>query len=290
MNLITFGEVLFDVFNDYERIGGAPLNVSAHFSKLGGTSKIISSIGNDERGKKIINFTENYKIDKTFLNTQKQPTGIATINLKDGIPSYEFNANCSWDNIYISNKQIEKLKNSKCDVFYFGTLAQRSDISKTTLSTIKQYIKPKEVFFDVNFRKKYFSKQSLIEGFYYCTILKINDDEVKIIKDLFNWTNLNEIELLYKLSEDYSINTILVTKGEKGIIGYHKKEIFHQKAQEVEVVDTVGAGDSFTAGFLFYYLTTKDIKKAMQKGAKLADYVVTQKGAIPEYNKDLLCK
>ena len=136
---------------------------------------------------------EELGVDKKYVFCSDYPTGQAFISLENGIPSYEFNNPAAWDDIRISNNELQELKKTECDVFIFGTLAQRSVTSRRTLELILANIKAKEFFFDVNLRLSFYNKEVLENSLKKATILKMNDEEIPVICDLFNLAGTSEI-------------------------------------------------------------------------------------------------
>lgn len=282
MNFLSFGEILFDVFPDKQVIGGAPLNVSAHLTKLGLKGGIISAVGDDELGKEALKTVKDFNIDTKYVGISKFETAKATITLVDKNADYTFNDPSAFDDIRITNELP-----SSTDLLYFGTLASRREVSGKTLEQVLKTVKAREIFFDVNIRKSFYSKELLEFGIVNSTILKMNEDEVPITaKEL----SLSKEEVIFtkELFEEYpNLKLILITKGKHGTWLYSKDKVLHQGCSDVKVVDTVGAGDSFSAGFLYAYLLTGKKEKALKIGSLLADFVVTQKGANPSYSDEL---
>ncbi len=281
MNFLSFGEILYDVFPDKKTLGGAPLNVSAHLAKLGAEGAIVSAIGNDELGEKAIKSIQELNLDTSYIYRSSYATGRADITLVNKSADYTFNSPCAWDDINLT-KALPK----EVDLLYFGSLAQRSETSQTTLKYVLTNTKAKVVFYDVNIRKHYYTDKILKESILCSTILKMNDEECAIIAKAFNFKD-DEVELVASLFKATKLTHILITKGSKGTTLYSRTEVLNQPCSKVKVIDTVGAGDSLSAGFLYTYLTTNDVKKALRVGSHLADFVVAHAGAIPQYTEEL---
>lgn len=284
MKFVSFGEIIWDVFDNTKTLGGAPLNVAGHMAKLGVNSKMISSVGNDELGSLALTLIKKHNIDDSEISLSTYPTGVANIELKEGIPSYDFNTPCAWDDIQLNDTNID------CDIFCFGSLSQRFDHKEKILKLILENINSKIKFFDVNIRKNYYKNSFILFGLEKCNIFKMNDDEVPLILNICNLNELDFEKAIELLMKNYSIDIVLITKGKYGIECYSRQGYVKQKAGNVVVVDTVGAGDSFSSGFLYCYNKTDDIKKSLKFGAMLADYVVSKQGAIPEYSNELKSK
>lgn len=279
MDFISFGEILFDVFPDKATLGGAPLNVAGHLAKLGLNGAILSAVGNDELGKRALNEIEALGLSTDMIATLDYETGKAIITLNGKNAEYEFNDPCAWDNI-----PLQALPEN-VTLIYYGTLAQRGN-SKNTLKELLNSVQSQHRFFDVNIRKHFYSDEIIKEGVENATILKLNDEEVDIVLDALK-IEMRGYRGLEELFKEYNLDLILLTKGKEGTMCY-KNKWYRVPCAPVEVVDTVGAGDSLSAGFLASYIKTGDLEKSLLFGSHIADYVVTKRGAIPEYDDNLV--
>ena len=279
MDFISFGEILFDVFPDKATLGGAPLNVAGHLAKLGLNGAILSAVGNDELGKRALNEIEALGLSTDMIATLDYETGKAIITLNGKNAEYEFNDPCAWDNI-----PLQALPEN-VTLIYYGTLAQRGN-SKNTLKELLNSVQSQHRFFDVNIRKHFYSDEIIKEGVENATILKLNDEEVDIVLDALK-IEMRGYRGLEELFKEYNLDLILLTKGKEGTMCF-KNKWYRVPCAPVEVVDTVGAGDSLSAGFLASYIKTGDLEKSLLFGSHIADYVVTKRGAIPEYDDNLV--
>lgn len=279
MDFISFGEILFDVFPDKATLGGAPLNVAGHLTKLGLNGYILSAVGDDELGKRAISEINNLGLNTEKISTLNYETGKAIITLNGKNAEYEFNMPCAWDNIPLLPLP------EHVSLIYYGTLAQRGN-SKQTLKELLNKVSSDHRFFDVNIRKHFYSDEIIKEGVKNATILKLNDEEVDIVLDALK-LKMRGYRGLEELAKSYNLDLVLLTKGKEGTMCY-KDKWYRVPCAEVEVVDTVGAGDSLSAGFLASYIKTGDLEKSLIIGSHIADYVVTKRGAIPEYDEELL--
>lgn len=282
MKLLCFGEIIWDTFADYRTIGGAPLNVAGHFSKLGGNATLVSALGRDTLGDAAEEALSKLNIDSSFVEKGDYETGYSTIFLKNGIPGYKFNFPCAWDNITLNEKQYDDLANKKWDAVYFGTLAQRSEKSKKTLEKILRENNFEYIFFDVNFRLNFYNKEILEKGLNYCNILKINDEElIELCKILNLEVCVNDI------MKKYNIKQVILTEGKKGTSLFAENIRLHQDIGKVSVIDTVGAGDSLSAAYLYGIMKGWPLADILKKASHLADFVVSNKGAIPDYSEEI---
>lgn len=283
MKAISFGEILWDIIDNKEHLGGAPLNLSAHIAKLGDESWIVSAVGNDERGEKAMANLSEIGIKSEFINIlDAYPTGYVTVNLDlEGKPTYKIHENVAWDNIYYDSNGDEY------DVFCFGTLAQRNKVSRDTLFVLMDKIKANEIFFDVNLRQSYFSKEIIENSLKHATIIKMNDEEVIELSRMFYEEDLSEEDFSKKLSEEYNIKIVIITKGGDGCAIWYDNKFREYPGQKVVVADTVGAGDAFSAGFLHALLSKKSkIDDCVITALKLGSYVASKNGAIPDYDSE----
>ncbi len=282
MKSVCFGEILWDVYEDNKKIGGATFNVSGHFSKLGDFSYMISAVGNDELGSEAFKSIASIGVDKTFVNTVSYPTGCAFVSLDNGSPSYTFNSPCAWDFITLDEYQQQILFEKEYDVFVFGTFSQRNEVSRKTLKLILDNIKAKEVFFDLNLRLNYYSEEIIRRGLERTTILKVNDEEEKVIRAMFSFDDIASLFDRYS-----NLKIIILTCGSSGSVVYTRNDKFISKPEDVKVVDTVGAGDSFSATFLHFIIKGDQISDALEKATEVASFVVQYQGALPPYSDSL---
>lgn len=285
MKYICFGEVLFDCLPSGPVLGGAPLNVSYHLSQLGDEGWVLSALGKDELGDRAIREMEEKGQSISMIGRVEEPTGRADITLINGDADYTFNYPCSWDVIPLPSVDFPK----EVDLIYFGTLAQRSPISRETLNTLLRRVKAKEVFYDVNIRKDFYSKELILDGMERASILKVNDEELPFILTITGNNSGDFKRDVESLAASYGLKYVIVTKGGDGSVVFGNgrwSEVGVEK--NLNVVDTVGAGDSLSAGFCHTLFLNGDEKKALMVGSKIAGFVVTRKGAMPEYPEALI--
>lgn len=282
MKALAFGEIIWDTYEDGETLGGAPLNVAGHISRLGGSVSVISAVGSDEIGKRTISTLNDMGVDTSFIHRSSYPTGRAFVKLQSGIPSYSFNEPAAWDDIKLSENDAQRIRKESWDVFIFGSLAQRAETSRTTLMDVLSTISAKELFFDVNLRLSFYSKEVLETSLSLCSIVKMNDEEIGIVSSMLKADGIRDI------MKRYSIPLAITTYGKNGT-RIHKEgnDDILIPAGSVNVVDTVGAGDSLSAAFLFFYSQRGNAEEAGRKASLLADYVVSKKGAIPQYTEEI---
>ncbi len=288
MKILAFGEILWDIINDKAYIGGAPFNLVSHCSKMGLNSYLISALGNDFLGKSALKCLENNHIHTDFIVESTLPTGAVNVGLdENGIPSYTIYENVAWDNIMLSDAQFATLTLTQWDVFCFGTLAQRCASNYSMLSKILAQINARHIFFDINLRQNYFDRTSIINSLVHATIVKLNDDEALFLDNyLFNCHgNLDEFATRLRLQ--YDLEILCITKGADGADIYTKNDKYSISGVKIQVADTIGAGDSFCAGFLAAFLAGKSLQQSGELAVQVAGFVASQDGAIPEYSSSL---
>lgn len=288
---LTFGEALFDIIKGSAHLGGAPLNLAAHLAKLGAKPAVLTAAGKDEHGKILLARAEEMGVDTSYILTdENRPTGTVTVELKnEGIPVFSINEGVAWDAITPDESKFKALTREEWDVFCFGTLAQRSEENRKTLERLLLEIKAKNVFYDVNLRTGFYRKEWISFSLEHCTILKMNEEEAATISRMFFGTVHSFRTLCLLLSEKYpEMSVICITKGPEGAAVYHEGIYEEIAATPVEVADTVGAGDAFSAGFLYTYLSGYGVSKAASIASILGTYVASKPGSVPEYSEELI--
>ena len=293
IKILVFGELLFDVYEDTAVIGGAPFNYSVQLSRLISKEdnlKFITALGKDDFSKEAIKFIENENIDSSLIQfLDNFETGKATVFMNENkVPDYIIHENVAWDNIEF-NSDIEEALKEKYDLFYFNILSCRSEKSYNTLKNIFKNIDAKYKVCDVTFRKNYYTKEKVKEALDFVNILKVNDDELLAIKNLFypslkiDLKKDNEI-LLKNLNKDFNIDYIFLTLGSDGAASLYNGEYIFKPSNKIKVVDTVGAGDSFCAALSHAILKKADIKKVLDFASAVSEEMIQVKGGTSKYN------
>ena len=288
MKSVSYGEILWDVFGTDEHIGGAPFNLAAHLAKMGTESFLISRIGDDDRGRRARDAAYSLGVDTSLIQTDpKHPTGRVDVILHgEGIPSYTIHTDCAYD--YINAQDIVFDELGELDLFCFGSLAQRNTVSCESLYAILKKVNAGEVFYDVNLRQNFFSREIVERSFDFASIVKLNDEEAAVIAKLVFGRELSEDDLVKAMLEEYAIPVVCITHGKDGCVVYESCVKASVPSVAVKVVDTVGAGDSFSAGFLYKYLAGSSVYDAAVFANTIGGFVASQNGAIPEYSAEIL--
>jgi fructokinase len=288
MKLLAYGEILWDIINSEEHLGGAPFNFAAHSAKCGNTAFIISRLGDDLRGRTAYNKCREYGVDNSLVQWDREhPTGFVTVVLDKGQPDYTIHENVAYDFIRFE-KELEDLSKNEFDVFYFGSLIQRSSTSAATLRQILRQFSFRHIFYDVNLRKGGYDFDTIHRSLLSCTILKLNNDEVPVISPmLFDQIYSNEDFCKSTQSTYPGITTIVITAAEKGCYVYQEGQLHAVAVKRVEVNDAVGAGDAFSAAFMHAFVRGADAVSAARVANELGAFVATQSGPIPEYTDEI---
>ncbi len=277
---VGLGEALWDMLPSGKVLGGAPVNFTYYAQALGIKSFFAGSIGKDELGKEILSALKRTGLNKIYVSIDKiHPTGKVDVEIdKKGKPEYLFAPNVAWDHIPFNRKMLRLAHRSS--IVCFGTLAQRSADSK---NTIRRFLKAAGTnsirIFDINLRKPFYNREIIVSSLKFADVLKLNDDELKIVSKMLHLHGTEEI-LLENLLDKFNLKLIALTKGEKGsiLLGKGKKSV--HKGFRIKVVDTVGAGDSFSAALAAGLLKDKDLDIINEFANRLAAFVCTQSGAI----------
>ena len=270
-DVVSIGEILWDVIEDVPHLGGAPFNFAAHCALSGLKTAMISSVGDDDLGRRAIEMAQGYGVDVSGVSVHpKLPTGTVLVSLENGIPSYDIRQGVAWDEISVS----DDLLSQPCPrALYFGTLMQRSPASASTLAHVLDAWQGAEVFFDVNLRQDYWSRPLVMEGLGRATILKLNNEEQAVLG----------IDPVAVFATNQRLKIIVITKGADGCEVFLRDgtSFVSPAGRSGPVVDTVGAGDAFSAAFLSSYLNGAMPQEAARAGNVRGGYVASRAGAIP---------
>lgn len=286
--VVGMGEALWDVLPEGKKIGGAPANFAYHVSQFGLPSQVVSAVGNDPLGREIVeNFTSkglNHLIEEV-----PYPTGTVQVEIDPaGVPQYDIKENVAWDNIPYTAR-LEALAGQTRAVC-FGSLAQRNVVSRDTINRFLDAMPQNAdslVVFDVNLRQGFYTKDILCNSMKRCNILKINDEELVTVSRMFGYPGIDLQDKCWILLGKYNLRMLILTCGINGSYVFTPGNVSFQPTPKVEVADTVGAGDSFTAAFIASLLKGKSVAEAHALAVRTSAFVCTRKGAMPELPPDL---
>lgn len=286
--VVGMGEALWDVLPEGKKIGGAPANFAYHVSQFGLPSCVVSAVGDDALGKEIIeNFTS--KGLNQLIAEVPYPTGTVQVEIDPaGVPQYEIKENVAWDNIPYT-AHLEMLA-EKTKAVCFGSLAQRNVVSRNTINRFLDAMPQNEdtlMVFDVNLRQGFYNKEILCNSMKRCNILKINDEELVTVSRMFGYPGIDLQDKCWILLGKYNLKMLILTCGINGSYVFTPGNVSFQPTPKVEVADTVGAGDSFTAAFIASILKGKSVQEAHSTAVQTSAFVCTKKGAMPTLPSEL---
>lgn len=286
--VVGMGEALWDVLPEGKKIGGAPANFAYHVSQFGLPSCVVSAVGDDTLGHEIIeNFTS--KGLNQLIAEVPYPTGTVQVEIDQaGIPQYDIKENVAWDNIPYTEQLAELAKRTRA--VCFGSLAQRNIVSRTTINKFLDEMPKTDdslVVFDVNLRQGFYNKEILCNSMECCDILKINDEELVTVSRMFGYPGIDLQDKCWILLGKYNLKMLILTCGINGSYVFTPGKVSFQPTPTVEVADTVGAGDSFTAAFIASILKGKSVEEAHIAAVRTSAYVCTKKGAMPILPSDI---
>jgi len=281
--VVGLGEILWDILPDGKQLGGAPTNFAYHSQVLGSNAVIVSCIGSDELGKEILDTLKNLELPADHIAIDSQhPTGTVTVALDArGKPDYEIHENVAWDFIPARANLIALA--SKADAVCFGTLSQRSKASRKTIRKFLEATRPDCIrIYDINLRRNYYTEQIVDDSLKHAQVLKLNDEELPAVAQMLDITG-DEDTLLQTILKRYELKLIVLTKGSEGSVLFADGEKSVSKSSDkIEIADTVGAGDAFTAAVTTGLLHGKSLDEINKFANRLAAFVCTQKGATPK--------
>ena len=277
---VCFGEVLWDVFPDEERIGGAPLNVASRLAGMGIKTEMISKVGKDERGKELLSYLRSNNVEvRNIAEDDQYPTGVVKVNLsKNGSATYEIAYPSAWDKIGLTEEILKGI--SLADLFIFGSLVCRDGVSRKNLFELLPKAKYKVL--DFNLRPPHYSKELLLELIVHADFIKFNDDELFEMAELLG-SSYNSLEQnLHFIAERSSARTICVTKGRHGAVLLREGKLYYNSGYKIKVKDTVGAGDSFLASLIAKLFQQETPQEALDFACAVGALVAGKEGANPE--------
>lgn len=285
-NLVGLGEVLWDVFPDTAHFGGAPANFACHAAGLGGDAWVVSAVGRDKLGDDALASLSAKNVHTLLLQRNEHPTGTVTVTLDAAKQaSYVFAADPAWDHL-AWNSSVALLA-KKCQAVCYGTLAQRAPTSRRT---VREFLENTSAdclrIFDVNLRQSFYSREVIETSLGFANVFKLNHDEVPVVAELLGLPK-DEKAFVAAVAERFELHTVALTRGAAGSLLWHKHMFDEKTAPKVAVVDTVGAGDSFTAALAIGLLRGEPLERIHQRAVDVAAFVCTKPGATPELLPEL---
>lgn len=289
LKAICFGEILWDVIGAQEHLGGAPMNLSAHLARCGARAMMVSAVGDDDRGRRALAAMRELDVDCRFVEVLSgRPTGWVDVALSaGGQPSYTIHEGVAWDSISLSTVQLAQLAGEEASAICFGTLSQRTAANRETLFSLLAAVKARHVFYDVNLRQHYFTREIVERSLEHSTIVKLNDAEARCLSTLLLGKVYSERDFAAAIARQYELEAVVITRGEHGCGVLHGDKWHECPGVPVRVADAVGAGDAFGAAFLARYCSGARVLAAATVANRLGAFVASRPGAIPPYTDEM---
>jgi fructokinase len=287
MVVIGIGELLWDVFPQGKRLGGAPVNFACHCAQLGADAFPVSCIGRDALGVEIQKVLTELRVDQRYVQVDAAyPTGTVQVTLDNNAkPSYEICEGVAWDMVRMT-PELEALA-ARADAVCFGSLAQRHAVSYATIHSFLRGMRPGALkIFDVNLRQSFYSKEILEASLAHSNVLKLSDEELPVMARLFGLSGPVQ-EQLKALLARFDLCLVAYTRGPDGSLLVSADEVADHPGCPGKAIDSVGAGDSFTAALCVGLLKGRSLVAINDHANRVASYVCSQRGAVPALPENL---
>ena len=287
--VVGMGEALWDVLPDGKKIGGAPANFAFHAGQAGMDSRVVSAVGNDALGEEALATLEGKGLNIEAVARVDFPTGVVNVSLgEQGIPQYDICEGVAWDNIPFT-PTLANLA-GQAQAVCWGSLAQRNEVSRKTIFSFLDAMPSDEErlkVFDINLRQQFYTLEIIEASCRRANVLKINDEELVLVSELLRLGAGSPEVLCRSLMERYGLRILVLTCGANGSYVFTPVETSYRVTPKVQVADTVGAGDSFTATLVGELLRKTPVGVAHEHAVEVAAYVCTQQGAMAEWPDSL---
>lgn len=280
-SVVGLGEVLWDLLPTGPQLGGAPTNFICQASALGARAQIVTRIGDDALGQEVIKrFTEMNLTRESVQIDPARPTGTVAVTLaENGVPDYKFAEDSAWDRLAATPAALQAVRGAHA--VCFGTLGQRSTTSRRTIQQLVAAAPADALkIFDINLRLDFYSRELIEESLRLSNVLKLNDDELAVLTQMF-WLHGDVRQRVEWLIRTFGFKVVVVTSGSSGSLIHQEGHWSELPAQPVQVIDTVGAGDAFTAALTMGLLARMSLEDVHLIAAETARYVCSQRGATP---------
>ncbi len=283
--IVAMGDGLWDLFPDGPRFGGAAANYACHASILGAEVYMVSGVGEDERGKNLLKVYDKHGVNTQLVRILKDfPTGVVTVDLTEsGSPTFTIGEDSAWDH-WQWDGELEEIVGT-ADALYFGTLGQRGQSAKNAIRKALALAKGKDIprILDVNLRPPFYDHLLIRESIALCSVLKLSDEELHEVAQACELSPVSPYGfILQEIRNNYKLDLVVMTRGAEGAVLVSEQDVIYQSAFPSDVVDTVGAGDSFTASMTVGLLDRRDYAQILADACKVSGRVCSQAGAVPE--------
>ena len=287
--VIGMGEALWDVLPEGRKIGGAPANFAFHAGQAGMDARVVSAVGRDALGDETLLTLQQKGLNTDAVARVDFPTGMVQVTLSEGgIPQYDICEDVAWDNIPFTPALDELARNAQA--VCWGSLAQRSEVSRNCIYRFLDAMPSEQgrlKVFDINLRQHFYSIDVIEASCQRANVLKINEEELVIVSELLRLGTPQVEQQCRLLLERFSLDMLVLTCGSNGSYIFTPVETSFRVTPLVQVADTVGAGDSFTATLVADLLKGASVGVAHEHAVQLAAYVCTQQGAMAEWPEAL---
>jgi fructokinase len=290
--IVALGEILWDIIGQEKHLGGAPFNFAFHALQFGHDAWIVSRVGSDALGQELVTTVRQMGLSSDHIQVDLQrPTGTVNVSVNlFGEPTYQIVEDVAWDHIAVTRAQHELVRSA--DVLWFGTLAQRSRVSR---DSIRQLIaaarsEPRDILIvcDLTLRQLFYTPEIIRHSLEVCRVLRAGEDELRIVKGLFGRGRATDREFAHELMDTFGILLIAVTHGARGCTLHTPDAEVRVPGLVVDVVDTVGTGRAFTAAMVTKLLEGAPFGEVARYANLAAAYVATQPGATPRFSPYVL--
>lgn len=279
--VIGVGEVLWDLLPAGRQLGGAPANFAYHAHALGAEALVVSRVGNDSLGRELLSRLRGVGLRSDGITIDSSaPTGTVSVALDaKGKPTFTIHENVAWDLIEASKETLDGT--ARADAVCFGTLAQRNLVSRTAIRAILQATPAAALhIFDINLRQHFWSEEIILKSLELADVLKLNDDELPVVAGLLGLSG-DVSDQMRQIAQRFQLKAVALTKGANGSSLLVGDELVSRPGSNLQIVDTVGAGDSYTAALALGLLAGHEPVRILESAHRIADYVCTQPGAMP---------
>lgn len=279
--VVGIGEVLWDLLPSGPQLGGAPANFACHARQLGVKVQVITRIGNDENGQRVLRRFEEMGIDTSTVQRDAQlPTGTARVSLGgDGTPQFTISNGVAWDSLALTDEALKAVQSA--NAVCFGTLAQRTSAASSAILQLVTAVPATSLrVFDVNLRQGFYSREVVERSLAVANVLKLNDHELELISPWFELSGSVE-QRISQLARRFNLELVAVTRAERGSLLYQQGSWSEMPGRKMDISDTVGAGDAFTAALVLGLLNQFSLEDIHRIAADVASFVCSQQGATP---------
>lgn len=285
--IIGLGEVLWDLLPTGKQLGGAPANFAYHAHALGARAWVVTRIGQDELGNEILGRFRALGLPTDLISIDPvAPTGTVSVQLSsDGQPRFTIHENVAWDNL--EPTEVARAAMAHADAVCFGSLGQRNPKARAAIRSLLAATPPTALrVFDINLRQHYFSREIIESSLSLANVLKINDQELPVLAEMFHLDG-NAGQQMAALALRFELLLVALTRGPRGSLLYHRGQFSDHPGTPVKVVDSVGAGDAFTAAMIVGLVQGWELASINRRANEVAAFVCSQAGATPSLPPEL---